>query len=577
MGVPEPPDLSWTGARWQPRPVARDRVDALTRAGLHPVAARCLAGRPAVVPDDPSAWLTPSRDHLLDPRAMRGMDAAIDRLEAAVRANERVRIITDYDVDGTTSSLILQAALRVRGLDTLDYHIPDRFDEGYGFSVAAADRAADDGVTLIVTADIGVRDHAAIARARARGLDVLVCDHHLPDGADVPADALVLCPPQPACSYPNPHLAACGVSLKLAQALLADDPRQDRLLDSLLKLAAIGTVADMVPLTTLENRAIVTLGLRALNRGPHGAGLQALLDVAGLTAGAITEHDLGFRVGPRINAAGRIASARLVVNLLTSRDPIEARALARQLDELNAQRRQVQVRMARRALDTAPRPLPAFVVVAAPEGDDWHRGVAGIVASRLKDELHRPTAIVTILGDTAVASVRCPPGVHAVRALDACADLLEKYGGHPAAAGFTVRTDRLPELAARLAAWVDAAVGDDAFVPVHDVDAEVGLGDLTRALHGGLATLGPFGMGNPEPRLAVRGVRPRRVSVRASGRLLHLALDGADGPLEAVWWGNADRQAQFDGPVDLLGALELRTWNGNQTLQLAISDVRTAS
>jgi single-stranded-DNA-specific exonuclease len=566
-------NLSWTGARWVARAGDRARERRLTAAGLHPVVARCLANRPELGADDTDDWLHPSVEHLHPPSAMLGMDAATERLERAIRDRQRVRIITDYDVDGTTSSLILQAALRMRGLDGVDYHIPDRFDEGYGFSAAAADRAADDGVALIVTADIGVRDHAAVARARERGLDVLICDHHLPDGASVPTDALVLCPPQPDCRYPNPHLAACGVSLKLAQGLLRDDRRYEPALRSMLKLAAIGTVADMVPLVTRENRAIVALGLAELNGSQHAPGLSALLEVAGLTPGHITERDLGFRVGPRINAAGRIASARLVVKLLTSRDPIEARALARQLDELNAHRRQVQLRMVRRALEAVPSDPPPFVLVAADEGDDWHRGVAGIVASRLKDDLNRPTAVVALSGDTGVASVRCPPSVHAVRALDSVADLLVKYGGHPAAAGFTVPRDRLAELARRLVDYVDREVGPHALTPEHAFDVEIAVDALSEALHADLARLGPFGMGNPEPRLAIRGVIPKRVSVRASGRLLHLALDGPT-RVEAVWWGAGDRGGQFDGPVDILGSLGEHHWNGARSLQLQVTDIR---
>lgn len=576
MGDAEP--LSWTGARWAHRHAPPSRIAELEAAGLHPIAARCLAARDlaerAITPD----WLTPRLSHLHDPLTMLNMPAALARLERAIAQGERVRIITDYDVDGTTSSLILQACLRLRGLTSVDYHIPDRFDEGYGFSVHAADRAAEDGVDLILTADIGVRDHAAVQRAMERGVDVLVCDHHLPAGATVPADAIVLCPPQAGCDYENPSLAACGVSLKLAQALLREHPKVTQILRSLLKLAAIGTVADMVPLSTLENRAIVSLGLRELNLGPHAPGLAALIDVAGLQLGQITERDLGFRIGPRINAAGRVASASLVVQLLTSRDPIQARAHARQLDELNGQRRQLQLRMVQRALDAVPDPPPGFVLIAQPEGEEWHRGVAGIVASRLKDDLQRPAAVVAIFGDRAVGSVRSVPAIHAVHALDSVSDLLEKHGGHPAAAGFTVPTEHLSALAERLAAFVDASVDASALVPEHRVDVALPSDHLSTTLHAQLASLGPFGMGNPEPRLHLQGVRAERVSVRASGRLLHLALRGAERqPVEAIWWGEAERRAQFEGPVDLLGTLGEHTWKGRTTLQFRITDARAAT
>ncbi|MFK7929822.1 MAG: single-stranded-DNA-specific exonuclease RecJ [Myxococcota bacterium] len=563
--------LSLTGARWTEAFALDAQVESLVDQGLDPITARCLAVRN---PEAPAAWLSPTAQHLHDPDLMLGMGEALERLRQAVAEHQRVRIITDYDVDGTTSSLILQAALRLSGFEGLDYHIPDRFKEGYGFSAAAADAAADDGVDLIITADIGVRDHGAVAQARSRGVDVLICDHHLPAGADVPPDALVLCPPQAACDYPNPHLAACGVAFKLAQGLLADHPKRQAIERSLLKLAAIGTVCDMVPLHTLENRAIVTLGLTALNQDRHGAGLSALLGVAGLTTGQIDERDLGFRIGPRINAAGRVAHAHLVVRLLNSRDPVEARAYARQLDELNAHRKQLQKKLVDEVVAALPSEPDPFVLVHGNEADGWHRGVVGIVAARVKDEVHRPVAVVSIQGEFAVGSVRSVPAVHAVRALDHCSDLLVKYGGHPAAAGFTVPTKDLPALRERLCAYVSGAVEEDALVPVRTIDAEVSPNALSLDLHRHLRAIGPFGQGNPAPRLALRGVTAQRISVRANGRLLALQLRTAEGPVDAIWWGQAELQPTLEGrPIDLLGTLS--TWTtrqGQERLQFEISD-----
>lgn len=573
--------LSLTGARWTPSAVDPAMVESLLAEGMPPIVARCLAARRSTLA--PTArgldWLTPTPDHLHDPWSMRGMAEALERLQRAVRDGEKVRIITDYDVDGTTSSLILQAALRLSGFEGLDYHIPDRFKEGYGFSVAAAEKAAEDGVDLIVTADIGVRDHAAVDAARDRGVDVLICDHHLPAGASVPENALVLCPPQADDTYPNPHLAACGVTLKLAQGLLDSHPKRDAIVRSLLKLSAIGTVADMVSLATLENRAIVTLGLKALNEDRHAAGLSALLGVAGLRQGGITERDLGFRVGPRINAAGRVAHARLVVDLLNGRDPVETRGLARQLDELNLHRKQLQRSLTDTVLaglDGEPDP---FVLVAGPEEEGWHRGVVGIVAARVKDEVHRPVAVVSIHGERAVGSVRSIPAVHAVRALDSASDLLVKYGGHPAAAGFTVPTADLDRLRERLCAYVDQGVASEALIPARSYDAEVSAHDLSHGLHEALRDLGPFGQGNPEPRLLITGVRPGRISVRASGRLLALRISTGSGPIDAIWWGQGELAPELEGKtVDLLGRLS--TWTTNQgqvRLQLELNDLRESA
>lgn len=571
------PNLSLTGARWVSVDVADDLVASIQeRCALSPVAARCMAGRWPMA--DWERALDPSMEQLHDPYAMTGMGVALERLRKALRDRHHVRIITDYDVDGTTSSLILQAALRVLQPDAqVSYHIPSRFGEGYGLSVKAVEQAKLDGVDLIVTADIGVRAHVPVARAVELGVEVLICDHHLPAGADVPEAALVLCPPQRRCSYPNPYLAACGISLKVAQALLATHPKRDVIVQSMLKLAAIGTVADLVPLTSLENRAIVALGLRELNGGRHTAGLRALLEVSSVHQGQISEVDLGYRIGPRINAAGRVADANLVVQLLNNRGVEASAALAKQLDGLNTKRRDIQKRLATSALASLGSDPDPFVVVAGPEEDGWHRGVVGIVASRIKDEVHRPVAVVSIQGDRAVGSVRSVPSVHAVGALSSCADLLEKFGGHPAAAGFTVPTKHLDALRERLCAYVEGEGAD--LIPTRSVDVDLSAERLDFDLWRELGRLGPFGMGNPRPRLAVHGVRPFGVSVKAGGRLLKFLVPRPGGTaLDAVWWGQAAQESILrDNPVDLLGNLEENVYRGRRTLQFHVEDARLSS
>jgi single-stranded-DNA-specific exonuclease len=561
------PELSLTGQRWRMPAVDPDRVHAVAHAHRLPIlAARCLLRR---APESrAAAWLAPGLEHLHDPGAMRGMDVATARLRAAVAAGHRVRIVTDYDVDGTTSSLILQTCLRLLGAGaTVDYHIPDRFDEGYGFSKRAAARAVADGVQLVVTADIGVRDGEAVSIAAAGGVDVIVCDHHLPDGHAVPADAhAVLCPPQQGCDYPNRALAACGVSLKLAQALLADHPRRDALLRSMLKIAAIGTVADVVDLATPENRAIVALGLAELRRGPHSPGLQALLDVAGLPQGPRDASDIAFRLGPRINAAGRLETADLVVRLLDTRDPDEARALAAQLDQLNAERQQIQATLQRRCLEALPDPVPPFVVLWGEEAEGWHRGVVGIAAAKVRDRLHRPAAIAAVSGPDARGSVRSIPGVHAVAALDSARDLLLAHGGHPVAAGFSIRAADLPALAERLAAYVAANAGPDALVPELELDGDCPPAAVDPALIAALGRLGPFGKGNPEPLLRVEG---RVEAVAPLGdRHLRLRVDG----LDAVWWGGAEHRAALGGRMALAARAELNTWRGQTSPRLSVVD-----
>ena len=324
--------ISLTGFTWVPQDPISDTPLSETKAIVESCAKIQWSAEQL---NDPN-WFSPRLTQLHDPMLMLGMEKAVKRLEFALQTNQRIRIITDYDVDGTTSSLILQATLRILRPDVaLDYHIPGRFDEGYGFSTLAAQRAVDDQIDLIITADIGIRDQAAVNVAQENNVDVLICDHHLPPGSDIPTGAFVLCPPQKDCEYPNPHLAACGVTLKLAQAMLQKNPRFELIFKSMLKLAAIGTVSDMVPLTTAENRAIVSLGLIELNEARHGAGLEALLSACKATRGQIDEGTIGYQIGPRINAAGRMADAKIIVEMLNCRKPQQAKQLAKKVDDMN--------------------------------------------------------------------------------------------------------------------------------------------------------------------------------------------------------------------------------------------------
>jgi len=571
--------LSLAGRLWKTGG-AGPRLDLGPGASLRD---RFLAARPPGPPI--AAWLQPELRHIteLDPFLIKGMDIAAPRLARAAREGERILVVTDYDVDGTTSSLILQHALRLTGGPRADlrWHIPDRFEEGYGFSLRAVERAVEAGVQLIVTADIGVRDHATVAAARAHGIDVIICDHHLPDGEAVPADATaVLCPPQAGCPYPNKALAACGVSLKVAQALLSEHPRFEALMGSFLKLAAIGTVADLVPLTTLENRAIVALGLRALAAGPNQPGLQALLDTSGIKPGeAIEAWQLGFYVGPRINAAGRLDSAGLVVDLLNERDPERARQGAARLSELNRERQALQQDAEAEALAAVPSPLPAFVVVAGEEdrsglASPWHRGVVGIVAGRLKEQLNRPVAVVALSGDRGRGSVRSIPGVHAVAALEHARDLLVRFGGHPFAAGFEVKRADLPALAARLDAWTAGLDEGDLFIPEDDVDGDILVSDLSVPGVEALAALGPFGKGYEEPQFVLRGVRAQDLrTMGADGQHLRFML----GPHKAVWFrAPPEAAAALAEEVDLLVTLQVESWQGRRGVTAKVKDLRFA-
>lgn len=575
-GTP-PSTLSLSGAAWTLKPTEPEVLEALQAAGHGRILATCLSHRGAHNPAVAQRILRPEMDALHDPYAMTGMDAAVARLQRAIRDRERIRVVTDYDVDGTTSSLILQATLKLMGGKGVSYHIPDRMKEGYGFSVLAAEAAAKAGIQLIVTADIGVKDHAAVTRARDLGIDVLVLDHHLPPGEDVPGDATaVLCPPQMRCSYPNTSLAACGVSFKVAQAMLASHTSRDRILRSMLKLAAIGTVADVVDLLTQENRAIVALGLQALNEDRHSPGLASLLRVAGVTQGSITSRELGFRIGPRINAAGRMETATRVVELLTTGDPESAKAQAKELDELNTHRRAVQEAMLNTAMRQVPEPPPPFIVVAEVEGPNWHRGVAGIVAARLRDTHNRPAAVIAITAHGATGSARSIPEVHAVRCLEAAEDLLDRFGGHPAAAGFSLQPEKVAELRERLAQAATDQLDGKTPVLVHRADAAVPVAEADFSLLRALQALAPHGKGNPEPLLLLKGGIVRNTRLIKDKHLKGRITAGGQS-VDFIWWSGAQHRAAIEGQqVELLATMGTNTWQGIERLQLTVEDARLA-
>ena len=562
---------------WTLKPADSDAIEAfISENRCSAELAQCLANRGLSPGESAQRFLEPSSSDFLDPYGILNMDKAVQRLRKATEGQERIRVVTDYDVDGTTSSLILQSTLRLLGLTTISYHIPDRMKEGYGFSVTAAERAHEDGIDLILTADIGVKDHEAVARAHELGIDVLICDHHLPSGASVPDHAIVLCPPQQGCTYTNKALAACGVSWKLADALLAEHPKRQAILKSLLKLVAIGTVADVVDLSCAENRAIVRQGLEELNTGRHTPGLKALLEVAGLKAGTISSTDLGFRVGPRINAAGRLASATSVVDLLQCRDAEAAREKAQALDQMNSERRAIQDRILEQAIAQVTEESPQLVVVSGSESEGWHRGVTGIVAGRLRDHFGCPALVISTTEAGAVGSMRSTPEVHAVRLLEDVSETLERFGGHPAAAGFSLATASVDAFRSRLHTAVEKnASGTRA--PAYSADLQIPATEISRTLVQSLSRLEPTGKGNEAPLLWITDID---LFGHRTLKEKHFKAEfkSAQGPVEVLWWGAGALfdEIQSHETVDVMGRLGINRWRGRETLQLQVEALRPA-
>jgi single-stranded-DNA-specific exonuclease len=548
--------------------------------GERPLLLRCLINRGIDEASAIARFLSPDfLTHLHDPALLRDMNLAVERLQRAMQNRERVMVVTDFDVDGTTSSVILSSVLRLIGGDGLvSCYIPDRFTEGYGLSEQIIQKAVAENFRVIVTADIGIKSHKEARLARQSGIDLIICDHHLPDGEDVPADAYaVLCPKgSSGTDYPNKDLAACGVSLKLADALLVGHEKRAAIVASLSKLTAIGTIADMVDLSEDENRAIVRHGLAALGERSNNPGLRALLEVAGVGS-PLSAFDVSFRIGPRINAAGRIAHASAVLDLFSARTDAEALTLARQLDELNSERRQIQSALMEKLFEAVnqQQPLDRVLVFAGHEHEGFHRGVVGIACSKLVEHTGRPTLICSI-NEAGIAhgSARSIHGFHIVEAMNNSSELLIKFGGHPMAAGFAIAADRIAEFRERLNNYAREFLNEDDLGRALEADAELSLNEVSFETIRLLSRLEPHGSGNPPPLFFLREVQLHKVEVLKE-KHLKLTIGDATRRIEALWWSSAQyHQALARAThISLMCNPEINSYRGTGKLQLIVKDV----
>ncbi len=505
--------------RWIANPLNSPKASILA-AALHdsnlkvspsslPVLADLLVGRGIDEPEAAARFLSPALADLHDPLRMSGMKTALDRLEAALERKEKVLIYGDYDVDGTTAIVILKTAIELCG-GAAEFHVPHRIREGYGMRDEVIERAAADGVRLIISVDTGIRAFAAAETVRRIGIDLIVTDHHLPGTDGVPQALAVVNPNQEGCDYPCKHLCGAGVAFKLAQGLMQrrlDAKDQSRLLMSFMKVVAIATIADAVPLLG-ENRVFAKLGLQGLRR-PVNVGLKALLEVAKLGDGrALTATEVAFRVAPRLNAAGRMDAARDVVELFNEKDVGRARQIAGRLDQLNAERQEEERRIMdgiERRLAEEPALREAYCVVL--DGEGWHRGVIGITASRVVERHGRPTLVISREGDEAYGSGRSIPAFHLLHAIESCPELFSRYGGHAHAVGFALPSSNVEKLRAHLDGYARARLTPADFEPLLELDRELPLGEVTPELNQALVLLEPFGMENREPVFAARAVR----------------------------------------------------------------------
>ncbi len=583
--------LKWNIAHSDSAPSDPAAVDRLARAlKLAPAAARVLWARNYRDPDEARRFLAPVLADLHDPWRLRDMAAAVDRLLRAIEQSEPILLYGDYDADGTSAVVILMKGLALAG-GRASFHVPHRLRDGYGMRSEVVEDAAACGVKLIVSVDTGIRANAVVRHASALGIDVIVTDHHLPEVlhhgvAELPPAVAVLNPNRPDCTYPEKNLCGAGVALKLIDALtqrLGWEPsRRERLLDSLLKLVAIATVADVVPLTG-ENRVIVKRGLEGL-RQVTNPGLRALLDVSGFNAGdSPSAGQVAFRVAPRINAAGRMASATDVIEMFLTTEAARARELAAKLHDLNTDRQQTEAEITRAIFEQCvAQPVTDSDAALVFAGEGWHRGVVGIVASRVVERFHRPAFVLGIGEGVAQGSGRSIPAFHLLEALESMPDLFSKFGGHRQAAGVTMDAAMVEVFRERIRVYAAGRLTPADFERELAIDSEIGFDEIDDASVADILRLAPFGFGNPAPMFVARGMEVAAPPEIRNERHLFLRLRANGRTIRMKAWDFARRLDEFEPGkrVDVAFTFEDDPYSasrGYAPWQAVLKDVRVSA
>ncbi|HSR52980.1 MAG TPA: single-stranded-DNA-specific exonuclease RecJ [Acidobacteriota bacterium] len=563
--------------RWETIETNEAEVSRLAgEMDIDPLLARLLVQRGFGDPDRAAAFLNPRLEDLHDPFLMQDMGKAVERIEQAVRENEKILIYGDYDVDGITSTVVLRRALEMLG-GQVDFHIPARLKDGYGLQPEVMREYALKGYTLIISVDAGIRAFEACQAGREAGADVIVTDHHTPDET-LPEAYAILNPKRSDCPYPCKELAAVGVVFKVVQALFQRAGRE-KILHHFLKLVAIGTVADIVPLVD-ENRIIVKFGLDGLER-PANPGLRQLLLGAGVE-GPVGLEDVGFRIAPRINAVTRMGGGREVVELFALDDHEAARRVVEEMNRKNDDRRrqeegileEIEEQIADRPQDFDKR----FLVVA---GENWHRGVIGIVASRLVDRFHRPVLVLSVGSDNTQGSGRSISPFNLVQSLDRHASFFQRHGGHRMAVGCTLELDglddpRLGELSDSLNAYADQRLSPQDLIPRLKIAGELRTEAVSLGLFRQIQRMAPYGAGNPTPVFAARGIALAAGPWLIKERHLKFQVQCNGSRVDAIWWKNAQAAQELSRgrPVDLAFTLRNQFYQGLESLQLTIRDMQ---
>lgn len=568
------------GCKWIVKNTAeRSKVERLSaEVGIDMVLAELLVDRGVETFSQAMAFFRPKLEDLHDPFLMKDMAQAVERLHAAITRKERILVYGDYDVDGTTAVALVYSFIK-RFTDRVDFYIPDRYDEGYGVSFKSVDWAAEGGYTLIITLDCGIKAIDKVEYAREKGIDVIICDHHLPESS-IPAAVAVLDPKRSDCTYPFDDLSGCGVGFKLVQAYSQSFGVEFESLIPLLDLLVVSIASDLVTMVG-ENRILAHYGLKVLNERPR-QGLLALITLSNLEPGHITVDDIVFKIGPRINAAGRMETGRLAVNLLKCDDSAESRAIAEKINANNNERKNIDKEITCEAIEMVQsgRCLAGenATIVYNPK---WNKGVVGIVASRLVEAFYKPTVVLTKSNGFVTGSARSIAGFDLYEAIESCADLLENFGGHVYAAGLTLREENLTEFARRMDAFIAGKITNEMLTPVIDVDVKLDFSQITPRFFRILKQFQPFGPGNTNPIFVTENVYDAGNGRKVGADGVHMKLDliQESQPYHQIAAIAFNMSGYYDyikegNPFDVCYAIVENYYRGSSNLQLRVRDIR---
>ena len=565
--------------KWNYKPLTSEetktRDELAVKLGMHPALCQLLIQRGIDTVDKAHKFFHPSLKDLHDPFLLPDMDKAINRIEKALGQKERILVYGDYDVDGTTAVALVFKFLR-KFTTNLDYYIPDRYDEGYGISEQGIDYAADTGVKLIIALDCGIKAIEKVKYAKDKGIDFIICDHHMPDET-LPDAVAVVDAKRVDSIYPYEHLSGCGVGFKLAQALAQNNKIDFSELLDLLDLVAVSIASDIVPLTG-ENRVLNHYGLKQLNSSPS-MGLQGIIDICGLNDKSITVSDIVFKIGPRINASGRMMNGKEAVDLLLSNTAHDAKLKSENIDHYNANRRELDKRITDEATNFIESELDITKINSIVIfNKDWHKGVIGIVASRLTEKYYRPAVVLTKSNNLITGSARSVMGFDVYKAIEACKDILENFGGHTYAAGLSLKEENLQEFRRRFEAMSVELIAPEMMRPQIDINAELDFIDINNKFVSDLEQFAPFGPENLNPIFVSRDVEDYGNSKLVGKDLLHIKLDMVDSSLNTPIHGIAFRQSNSFTMIkndlfDICYTLEENIHNGKTNTQLYIKDI----